>query len=202
MELYKIDMSGTNCFGRCANDSTLYALGPDNKGCFGPCPRGSVQEYKKDALGVECFGPCPTGSVYEWKTDVSGTQCYGKCDNNNTLWKKDISGTECFGRCPTGSYFRWKSDPSGSKCYGPCPNGLPGFKRSMQDTCITPNSNIPTPPPPDGEENLEQCVPTTTCPTEQEVQQWGIDESESVENVSLFSKYLRNFFLHKRIMGS
>ena len=123
-------------FGYCADGISIKQDGLGGH-CFGSCEMDS-SVWKADKEGSNCFAKTNFGlcaDLVTEKTDVGGSNCLDSCPNDASIWKMDVSGSNCYGQCNDST--TWKNDKEGSECFGPCPNGVPGFKKSMNDTCYT-----------------------------------------------------------------
>jgi hypothetical protein len=214
---WKIDVSGSNCYGPCTNESPYmpWKAGPTDTHCFGPCDNDSSL-WKLDASGQKgCYGLCTVGNLTEYKLDDEGSNCFGLCTKGiRTLYKVDATGSNCYGLCPEGSTYTYKrtssdrctsatgSPSAGSPSAGsPSAAGSPGTgspggtsedspAASNEDDTNLPQYCIDSP------ENRDECPAP-----EEEAEEEGEQESNR-SPLSMFSKYLRRYFLERSIMGS
>jgi hypothetical protein len=99
--IYKTDAKGTNCYGFCPDNASMYKIDAKGSNCYGYCVANDKKSaYKKDAAGSNCFGVCPNDAKV-FKRDAAGSNCFGKCDNNPDVWKVDAAGSNCFYMCKT-----------------------------------------------------------------------------------------------------
>ncbi len=136
----KADAAGSNCYGFCPDNASIYKTDAAGTNCYGYCVANNAKSpYKTDAAGTNCFGMCPDGNTF--KTNKDGTNCvqvavsaskpvvsqFGWCPDGKT-YKTDSVGSNCvqvavsaskpmvsqFGWCPDGKTY--KTDSVGSNC--------------------------------------------------------------------------------------